>query len=1009
MNASLSDGNETVIDIFILSANSPLSTLLEKQLREEGYYVTLFSDGTHLLETLRNGKPNLLICDTTAPEADSFEVCRQIKADDYLWNIPVLVITGASDLKDLLSVLDCNADNFIAHPFDPPYLLSLIEGILTVPVERPTPDQIKTQFKIKHDDQVFVVTADRRKLLEFLLSSFEIAVNKSSDLSRALDDNHNLGTTIRNLEDHVHENTKVIGIINENLKSKEQTVADLTSRLSDREQTVRQHIATIDQLTRDLSSEKTACEDTQSDLQRVEQEKAESLAAHQTTIDQLQRQVSDLSSELATVKPALEQARSDLVRETSLRKENEDELIAITSLKEEAEKALSSLTTEFEQLKINFGTEKNRASEAEQDLRAVLQAKDQSEQDLTGIINDLKDTAKEQAAAISRLREESVSEIARLKEESESEIARMREESGSEINRLKEESESQITRLKEESGTEITRLNEELGSEHARLVQAEENLTAVTAAKEQSETSLQATIDAMQHALSELQARFETAQKSAEQKLMSLSGTLAETKAALDAETRITTSQKEDLDRVFEEKEKAKAHAETLAGSIRELQEALVQEKNRYRENEARMNGLIQQRDLELGELRTTHDDTRTALSSHASSLEQLKRELDAAAADRMELEGELQAAEEKVRQAGQDLVSTSEARELDKQKFSSLNDDLERVKTSLEQETLRRQETEDQLRDALSQQQHMEQDLDRLMAETRTLHADLITEKRMHEEAKEQNQSLEEQVAALNQEKREAEQAAADLSAEIDQARTALADEWEDHMTDKERLAAAAAPKPQPRPAPFPGLRREAEIIKKRSLIVKTPNIPSEIRPLPKSMVAIDPVKTSEFDTPHIKSVEDLYEDDEDDRKKPAERPVVSIVQEPATEPVRDVLPDVMSDRSGDEESFFEDNRLTGTDSDDVTDDDADDDDSSGEQNDSGPVSGQNVAFNRAQWLDLLKWSHHCDVLSQDQRMQIVRMGRLIQKGRRLTNKQEEQVLEMIALVQRLGYRIPQ
>ena len=535
-------------------------------------------------------------------------------------------------------------------------------------------------------------------------------------------------------------------------------------------------------------------------------------------------------------------------------------------------------------------------------------------------------------------------------------------------------------------------------------MQAEENLTAVTAAKDQSETSLQATIDAMQHALSELQARFETAQKSAEQKLMSLSGTLAETKAALDAETRITTSQKEDLDRVFEEKEKAEAHAETLAGSIRELQEALVQEKNRYRENEARMNGLIQQRDLELGELRTAHDDTRTALSSHASSLEQLKRELDAAAADRMELEGELQAAEEKVRQAGQDLVSTSEARELDKQKFSSLNDDLERVKTSLEQETLRRQETENQLRDALSQQQHMEQDLDRLMAETRTLHADLITEKRMHEEAKEQNQSLEEQVAALNQEKREAEQAAADLSAEIDQARTALADEWEDHMTDKERLAAAAAPKPQPRPAPFPGLRREAEIIKKRSLIVKTPNIPSEIRPLPKSMVAIDPVKTSEFDTPRIKSVEDLYEDDEDDRKKPAERPVVSIVQEPATEPVRDVLPDVMSDRSGDEESFFEDNRLSGTDSDDITDDDADDDDSSGEQNDSGPVSGQNIAFNRAQWLDLLKWSHHCDVLSQDQRMQIVRMGRLIQKGRRLTNKQEEQVLEMIALVRGSG-----
>ena len=45
---------------------------------------------------------------------------------------------------------------------------------------------------------------------------------------------------------------------------------------------------------------------------------------------------------------------------------------------------------------------------------------------------------------------------------------------------------------------------------------------------------------------------------------------------------------------------------------------------------------------------------------------------------------------------------------------------------------------------------------------------------------------------------------------------------------------------------------------------------------------------------------------------------------------------------------------------------------------------------------------------LRPDQRMQIVRMGRLIQKGRKLTRKQEEQVLEMVALVQRLGYRIP-
>ncbi len=70
------------------------------------------------------------------------------------------------------------------------------------------------------------------------------------------------------------------------------------------------------------------------------------------------------------------------------------------------------------------------------------------------------------------------------------------------------------------------------------------------------------------------------------------------------------------------------------------------------------------------------------------------------------------------------------------------------------------------------------------------------------------------------------------------------------------------------------------------------------------------------------------------------------------------------------------------------------------------GPVPPVFFSFNRKQWFDLLKWAHHSTTLTHDQRLQIVRMGRLIQKDRKLTRKQEEQVKEMIALVQALGYR---
>ena len=259
-----------------------------------------------------------------------------------------------------------------------------------------------------------------------------------------------------------------------------------------------------------------------------------------------------------------------------------------------------------------------------------------------------------------------------------------------------------------------------------------------------------------------------------------------------------------------------------------------------------------------------------------------------------------------------------------------------------------------------------------------------------------------------MSREKAEAERTAASLAAEIDRARSALADDGEERTMDNERFAVVAGKKQQAAPAQYSGVRKEAEIIKKRALIVKVPTSPPEIRPLPRSIVAVDPVKASEQETSHIKSVEDLFED-EDEKTQSDSDPVVSIIQEPATEPVRDVLPDALSDSSDHQDSFFEDDAPSGPDTGNNNgDSETDDKESLSDSPEMESVSGQNIAFNRTQWLDLLKWSHHCEELSQDQRMQIVRMGRLIQKGRRLTRRQEEQVLEMIALVQKLGYRIP-
>ena len=129
MNDPPSDVNENIIDIFVLSVSETVTSLFTEHLEKKGYRVTLFTDGRYLLETLREGKPNLLICDTATLDEEGFEVCRQIKADNDLWVIPVLILAKGSSLTDLLRVLDCNADNFITHPFDPAYGISVIDGL----------------------------------------------------------------------------------------------------------------------------------------------------------------------------------------------------------------------------------------------------------------------------------------------------------------------------------------------------------------------------------------------------------------------------------------------------------------------------------------------------------------------------------------------------------------------------------------------------------------------------------------------------------------------------------------------------------------------------------------------------------------------------------------------------------------------------------------------------------------------------------------------------------------
>src|SRR5665647_496840 len=406
MNDPPSDVNENIIDIFVLSVSETVTSLFTEHLEKKGYRVTLFTDGRYLLQTLHEGKPNLLICDTSTLDEEGFEVCRQIKTDNDMWVIPVLILAKGSSITDLLRVLDCNADNFITHPFDPAYGISVIDGLLSTPVERQTPDQIKTQFKISHNDQIYVVAANRRKLLEFLLSSFEITVNQSSELSRIKSEFQMLSESAKNLEDRVREQTRVIDGIRDTLRQKEQKILSLTHQVEEDKKILGQNTEVIEHFSEQLEDDKVLLSTLEKNLRESISQREEIESTLQTEINTLRKQISELSTEVDQTKTSLDTVQGELDDERIHCKSLECTIDLQIQQKELAEKTLHTLTFEYEKLKSALAEEETRAVSAETELDKVTEEKTLAEDDFTRKISTLNEEIQRQAADQDRIKGE---------------------------------------------------------------------------------------------------------------------------------------------------------------------------------------------------------------------------------------------------------------------------------------------------------------------------------------------------------------------------------------------------------------------------------------------------------------------------------------------------------------------------------------------------------------------------------------------------------------------------
>lgn len=79
---------------------------------------------------MKEEAPDVVVSDVVMPGKTGYELCRQIKDDIQLSHIPVILLTAKATVENQVEGLECGADSYVTKPFEPKYLLALIDSLL---------------------------------------------------------------------------------------------------------------------------------------------------------------------------------------------------------------------------------------------------------------------------------------------------------------------------------------------------------------------------------------------------------------------------------------------------------------------------------------------------------------------------------------------------------------------------------------------------------------------------------------------------------------------------------------------------------------------------------------------------------------------------------------------------------------------------------------------------------------------------------------------------------------
>jgi signal transduction histidine kinase len=177
--------------VLVVEDSPTQARLLRLILEAEGFTVDVAGDGPAALMRLAAAPFDLVVSDVLMPGLTGFELCRLIKADPALCEIPVVLVTMLREPQEIVQALEVGADSFIRKPYEPDALVVRLRSLLAHRTPG-TKDTAFTPRRRRDDDpslrgvaavfngKTIDVHANREQVLRLLLGTFEDVVRANT-------------------------------------------------------------------------------------------------------------------------------------------------------------------------------------------------------------------------------------------------------------------------------------------------------------------------------------------------------------------------------------------------------------------------------------------------------------------------------------------------------------------------------------------------------------------------------------------------------------------------------------------------------------------------------------------------------------------------------------------------------------------------------------------------------------------------------------------------------------